>query len=228
MNKNKTQAKWNASQAKLPDNKEHSHYAEDQIKILKPNSIICDLGGSIGADAIFFAGKGHDVYLYDISEKALERARQRAKNQNLDISTVQADFGDENFSLPKGRFDLVFSRLAIHYFRTDILIRILNIIYDSLKIGGIAKITMKSPLDEAEMKFLKSNAEEIEPGVFEENGFIKTRFSLDQLEQILGSTNIPKENYSVKTMQENFEDKVDQTKSGNTIFVLNEITIVKR
>lgn len=176
---------WDASHSNIPSGKDFSHYAESQLSEIEANSAVCDLGGGTGADSVLFAQKGHRVTLYDISPLALERAKSKADGLNLELKTAQSDFGSEHFILPVEAFDFLYSRLALHYFPSTQLARIFANIYSSLRAGGKAKITLKSPTDVKEMEFLKSTAEEIEPGVFSEEGQIKTRFSLTQLKAIL-------------------------------------------
>lgn len=218
---------WDTSHSNIPSGKDFSRYAESQLSEIEPNSSVCDLGGGTGADSILFAQKGHRVTLYDISPLALERAKDKATELELELNTVQSDFGSEEFTLPADSFNFIYSRLALHYFPSTQLARILASVYSSLRAGGKAKITLKSPTDEKEMEFLKSTAEEVEPGVFSEEGQIKTRFSLAQLKVILQQASIPDNSYSLDEISEDLGGRVDAVKSGNKVMSLNEITITK-
>lgn len=216
---------WDNSHENIPLDKDFSRYAESQKLASGLNT--CDLGGGTGADTIFFAKQGHRVALYDISPLALSRAQIKSKELGLKIKTVQSDFGSDWFTLPVNAFDFLYSRLALHYFPSAQLAHILAKIYSSLKESGKAKITLKSPVDEKEMEFLKSTSVELEPGVFSEEGQIKTRFDLAQLKAILQKTGIPESSYSVAEISEDLGGRTDAIKSGNKVMVLNEITITK-
>lgn len=224
---NNLKAIWDNSHSKIPTNKDFSRYAEDQLADLAANSSICDLGGGSGVDGILFAQQGHKVTIYDISPLALERAKKHGIELGLELNVVQSDFGSDQFALPVDTFDFVYSRLALHYFPSVQLARILATVYASLKDGGKAKITLKSPVDAREMNYIKSNAEESEPGVFIQEGQIKTRFSLTQLNSILEKSGIPESSYSIGEITEDLSGRVDTIKSGNKVMSLNEITITK-
>lgn len=217
---------WNNSQKDIPLDKDHSKYAESLERDFPRGSVVCDLGGGVGADTLFFLSKGHTVYLYDISETSIERAARLAEERKLKgLKTQQADFGDESFSLPESTFDILYSRLALHYFDPKTTSNILNKIYNSLRKGGIAKITLKSPTDIKEMEFLKSSAKEIAEGLFEDEGMLKSRYTLSQLEDILISAGIPRDKFEVKNIAEDLGGRKDRIKSGNTTMTLSEITI---
>ncbi|GAA5069631.1 class I SAM-dependent methyltransferase [Nocardia callitridis] len=76
-----------------------------EIDSVTPGSAL-DLGCAEGADAIWLAERGWRVTATDVSRTALERAKVRAAEKNLDgaIDWQRHDF-DESF--PDGRFDLV-------------------------------------------------------------------------------------------------------------------------
>lgn len=229
MNSKSLRQYWNKGSASMPFDKDHSRYAESVLAEITRPCAICDLGGGTGADTIYFLTKGHKVTEYDISEVGLERTREKAEKLGLEgnLELVQADFGSHNFSLPENKFDLVFSRLAVHYFTPDVTAKIFHEVYKGLKQGGVAKLTLKSPSDKDEMDFLSNNAEEINPGVFEENGMIKSRYTIKQLAEILEKAEIPARQFSVKEITEDMSGRTDKVKSGNQKFILNEITIKK-
>lgn len=224
---NNLQAIWDNSHRNIPTDKDFSRYAEEQLADLSPHSDICDLGGGTGVDSILFAQQGHKVTIYDISPLALQRAMKHALELGLELKVVQSDFGSDQFTLPVNTFDFVYSRLALHYFPSFQLASILATVYASLKDGGKAKITLKSPVDAKEMSYIMSTAEESEPGVFIQEGQIKTRFSLTQLNSILERSGIPEGSYSIGEIAEDLSGRVDTIKSGNKVMSLNEITITK-
>ena len=67
-----------------------------------------DVACGAGRNALFLAGAGLEVTAIDISEEALTRARQSAREHGLKINWVCADLESGGASvLPKGPFDLV-------------------------------------------------------------------------------------------------------------------------
>lgn len=76
-------------------------YADDL-----PAGTALDLGASHGDDVLWLAERGWQATGIDISETALERARQRARDLGLD-RRARFEARDLAAGLPKERFDLV-------------------------------------------------------------------------------------------------------------------------
>ena len=178
---------WNRSSNTIPDDKDPSAYAVEKEQLFPRHSIVCDLGGGSGADGLYFATKGHVVMLVDISDMALDRAMNTAAVKGLadSIKTFQSDLSGATIPLESGTCNVVYSRLALHYFNSSTLSKLFAEVYRILKPGGKAHLTLKSPNDKAEMEYLKRQANELEAGVFEEGGYLKTRFTIVQLESII-------------------------------------------
>ena len=67
-----------------------------------------DVACGAGRNALFLAGAGFEVTAIDISEEALARARQSARERGLKINWICADLeSGEAGVLPDGPFDLV-------------------------------------------------------------------------------------------------------------------------
>ena len=220
---------WNKSSATIPDDKDPSAYAIEKEQLFPRQSVVCDLGGGSGTDSLYFASKGHTVKLVDISDVALDRAKSVAENKGLTttIETFQSNLGEATIPLQSDTCNVIYSRLALHYFKSDTLTKLLAEVYRVLKAGGKAYITVKSPDDTAEMEYLKQQATEVEDGVFDEDGYLKTRFSMAQLQTVLANTGIPEGNSSVKRHTEDLGGRKDKVKSGNTQLTVNEIEITK-
>lgn len=218
---------WNKSSSKVPTDKDPSSYALEKEKQFPEKADVCDLGGGTGVDAIYFIKNGHNVTLVDISDFALQTATKKAKELNLDknLLVIQKDLSEGNLPLPDSSFNVVFSRLALHYFLSSRLSNLLREVNRVLKPGGKAFITLKSPEDIEETKYLKRTAKEIEDGVFEEEGQIKTRFKIDKLREIVRHAGIT--DFEVNNYTENFNGRVDKVKSGKEELLLNEIVIIK-
>ncbi|EHP89178.1 class I SAM-dependent methyltransferase [Methanotorris formicicus] len=69
---------------------------------------ILDVGTGTGFLAILLAELGHEVVGIDLSEKMLERAREKADKKGLDIEFMIADA--ENLPFDDGEFDVVVNR----------------------------------------------------------------------------------------------------------------------
>jgi ubiquinone/menaquinone biosynthesis C-methylase UbiE len=220
---------WNKNSAQVPDNKGHSLYAVEKERMFRKNSAICDLGGGTGADSIYFAQNGHSVVLVDIADKPLAQAMIHANQQGLAdrIKTVQCDFEAGKLPLENGSFDVVYSRLALHYFEPNVLSQLFAEVYRILRPGRRSYLTLKSPDDAAEMAFLARTATEQEEGVFKEDGRLKTRYATKRLEKILADASIPTGNYDTTAYVEKLRDSNDVIKSGNKEFIVNEVVITK-
>lgn len=75
---------------------------------------ILDLGTGPGTMAIEFSRRGYDVTAADISESALETARERAGLYAASISFIKDDIRDSRLS---GPFDIVHDRGCFHVMR---------------------------------------------------------------------------------------------------------------
>lgn len=220
---------WNKNSARIPDDKGHSIYAAEKEKEFPKNSKVCDLGGGTGTDSIYFAEKGHEVVLVDIADEPLEKATIHASKLGLagKLKTIQCDFSFGKLPLENESVDVVYSRLALHYFEPSVLAQLFSEVYRILRSGGKSYLTLKSPDDAAEMKFLATTATEQEEGVFNEDGRIKTRYTIERLEKILVDASIPAGNFKVIAYTEKLGNSNDVVKSGVDEFIVNEVTISK-
>ena len=199
-------------------------FAEEKEKLFPRGSIVCDLGGGTGNDCLYFLKQGHSVILLDLSEFAINVAKKRAKKAGLDSNFVahQVDFGLHTLPLKDESVDVCYSRISLNYFGNRHTSKILKDIYRSLKKGGSAYLTFKSPADEREMTRLLRNAVEYEPGVYIEGGQLRSRFSIDQLKQIAQTAGIP--NVQVR----HYEEHLGKHTSGvDQILYQNELVFTK-
>jgi ubiquinone/menaquinone biosynthesis C-methylase UbiE len=224
--------KWNKCTKKIPFDKDPSNYAVEKEKYFPRNSLILDLGSGQGHDSIYFASKGHKVVLIDISNISLEKAKKIFTKKGFEkklLESKQVDLNGGKIPMQDSRFDIVYSRLSLHYFTRDILIRLFKEILRVLKRNGVAFITIKSPKDKIEMDFLNENCKEIEPGVFKEkDGQLKTRFSSRQIKSMFSEISSPRYSIKIAKYIEKLSGRIDKIKSGKKEFLLTEITIQKR
>src|SRR3989344_5707075 len=154
----------------------HSIYAEKVEPQFPRNAVVVDLGGGTGADVVFFLRKGHNVFLLDVSEYALDEAKRRAKEAVVDkkLTVQKIDFGHDKLPLQSGSCDVIYSRVALNYFPKERTTGLFYEIYEALKKGGKAYVTLKSPRDTEEMRFLESTSVIFEPYVFIQNGQLRS------------------------------------------------------
>jgi ubiquinone/menaquinone biosynthesis C-methylase UbiE len=202
----------------------HSVYAQEKEKLFPRGAIICDFGGGTGADALYFLKNGHSVILLDISEFALKVAQKKARDAGFDRNLVvkQVDFGLHQLPLQKESVDVAFSRISLNYFPANETSEIFSQIYSALKPSGSAYITMKSPEDAEEMEYLTENSAVYEQSVFIDNGQLRSRFTIDELKQIVSNAGIA--NYQVHP----YKEMLGPDKKGHRqVLHLNEIIFQK-
>lgn len=207
------------------DDDRHSVYAEEKEKLFPRGSIVVDVGGGTGDDALYFLKKGHSVILLDISDFALKVVQKKAKDAGLDKHLVahKVDFGLHRLPLKQNSADVVYSRISLHYFPKEETIEILKTIYETLKPGGSAYLTFKSPDDTEEMEYLTNNAVVYEPSVYIENGQLRSRFSVEELKEMLNELKIA--DFQVHPYKEAIGVK---GKEHRQVLLLNEVNFTKK
>lgn len=78
---------------------------------------LLDLGAGEGRDAVFFADLGFDVYAVDISPAGLEKANRLATENDVELTTLEADANDFEFPKP---MDVFFSTGAVQFIRPEV------------------------------------------------------------------------------------------------------------
>ena len=217
--------RWDAIHEKIHTEKtRHSQYAEDKEKLFPRGSVVVDLGGGTGEDAVYFLQNDHSVILFDISEFAIKKAQEKANQYGISAKLVvrQVDYGLEPIPLKDASVDVAFSRISLDYFPMDQTMTIFQQIYRVLKPGGKAFLAFKSPEDEKEMEILKKFSTEYEPGVYIHNNMLLSRFTKEQLNEILTKAGIPK--FGVNTYKEEQHDKPEETHPD---LILNDISFAK-
>lgn len=217
--------RWDAIHQKIHKREEwHSHFAEEKEKLFPRGSLIVDLGAGTGADAVYFLKKGHSVVALDISEFALKVTMEKTKAQGFakNLVTRQVDFGLHSIPIKDASIDVAYSRISLNYFGEKQTTFIFNDIYRILKHGGISYISLKSPDDQNEMEYLEKSATVYEPNVFIEGGMLRSRFSKDQIEEMLKNAGI--KDFEVKPHK---EDLGGRKEGHHPLLYVNEITYKK-
>jgi ubiquinone/menaquinone biosynthesis C-methylase UbiE len=200
-----------------------SVYAQEKEKLFPRASLIIELGGGTGEDALYFLQKGHSVVILDISEFALNVAQEKAKKAGFEKQLVakMVDFGLHQLPIKNDSVDIVYSRISLHYFDSAHTIKLFQDIYNMLKRSGKAYLTFKSPQDTAEMEYLNNTTTLFEPNVYIENGQLRSRFTIEQLKKMLVSARIA--NFEVNL----YKEQLAGEEGRQVILLLNEIVFIK-
>lgn len=78
---------------------------------------LIDIGAGEGRDAVFFAERGFEVTAVDISPAGLEKAHRLAEERGVEITTLQADANEFEFSEP---VDVVFSAGTVQFIQPEV------------------------------------------------------------------------------------------------------------
>ncbi len=76
-------------------------------RYIKPGDRILDIGGGPGRYSIYYAKKGCDVTLIDLSSENVKFALEKSKEMNVDIKAISGDAREVNKFI-KGEFDHIF------------------------------------------------------------------------------------------------------------------------
>lgn len=150
-------------------------------------SRILDFGCGTGRHVIYFAKKGFDVYGFDASETAIERARKLLKTENL---SADLRVWDMTKPLPYETefFDALLALKVMHHTYMDNIKRIVKEINRVLKKGGFLFLQVTSSSDEQILEWKQEglNLEEPEPRTYvysqgEEKGIPHHHFEKEEL-----------------------------------------------
>jgi tellurite methyltransferase len=107
--------KWDARYSEKMPSDEPSSWLLRWFELADENMLpktgrVLDVAGGGGRNAIWFAKRGFDVTVVDVSPVGLEIAEKRAKEAGVTITTMVLDL--ENEALPEGPWDII---LQMHY-----------------------------------------------------------------------------------------------------------------
>ena len=153
-------------------------FAQSILKYFPASGTVLDLGGGQGQDARYFANKGYDVTLTDLSDNGLKYAQEKTPD-NLKIKIKQHDISTP-LPWPDKSFDIVYSHMAVHYFDHQTTIRLFDEIYRVLKNDGTLALLVNS-IHDPEYK----TGTELEPNFYKIGEKTKRYFSADTLKQYI-------------------------------------------
>jgi cyclopropane fatty-acyl-phospholipid synthase-like methyltransferase len=112
---------------------------------LVPSGHILDLGIGEGRNSLFWAELGYSVEGIDISEVAVGRCMDRAREARLD---VHAEVGQlKDYQITQGKYSLIIAAWVLNFFSKDDAYEILQRIKDGLQKDGVVYISVFSPDD---------------------------------------------------------------------------------
>ena len=103
---------------------------------------LLDIGCGLGRNTIFFAKQGFSVHTFDISEDAVKRTREFAKEENVYIDIKQGDM--IHIPYEANSMDCVYSRNVISHTDTEGVKKIISEIKRVLKENGECYLTLGS------------------------------------------------------------------------------------
>ena len=116
--------------------------------LLRPGSVIAEIGSANGRDARHWAQQGHTVYAMDFSSVALGQLVEHAGRQGVADKIVPIQFDANTGELPDevGEIDGFYARSALHV-DDNTLMRLLASIDRRLRPGGVVLIEGKTTDD---------------------------------------------------------------------------------
>jgi len=147
-----------------------SIFAQEVLGYFADKHSLLDLGAGLGQDSRLFSSQGLAVTCTDVSDYALELARD-----NLSVGNIKFLKVDLASTLPfkNESFDVVYSHLALHYFDAATTRQLFQEIQRVLKPGGILAALFNT-IDDPEIK--ESHFRKIEENYYQEGDGLKKRY----------------------------------------------------
>ena len=120
--------RWNARHADRDPTAEPARFLVDRADLLPTHGRAVDVAGGTGRNARWLASRGLSVTLVDVADEACRIARQRARDDGLDLEVIRADLTSE--PLLPGPWDVV----LIHHF---LAVEVVRAAPDLLAPGGV-------------------------------------------------------------------------------------------
>ena len=128
----------------------------DKLINMNSSGNVLDISVGDGAHCDYFIENGYSVYGTDISPLAIKTIEDKYPEHNWIVHDTE-----NKFPYVDNKFDIIFARLAIHYFSKESLSHILEDIHRILKPNGtffiLVKITNKGNLDTGKKQYSKED-----------------------------------------------------------------------
>jgi 2-polyprenyl-3-methyl-5-hydroxy-6-metoxy-1,4-benzoquinol methylase len=165
---------------------------ESVMPYLEHSKHILDLGCGQGHDSIRLARMGLHVTSVDLSENAINSAREHAESENLKIDFRQMDMSS-GLRFENSSFDVVLANLSLHYFSLERTQFIVQEIARILEPNGVLCLHLNSSEEGEKRRAKGSVISELEPGFFlERDGVTRRYFTQDDLDLFLQNWSIVK------------------------------------
>lgn len=105
---------------------------------IKPYRVL-DMGCGEGKDAVFLAKNGYIVSAFDIADSGLEKARDLARKNHVEVDFFKADINDYK---PHTDFDIIFSSGVFHYISLDKREKLIETLKEHTSMHGINAINV--------------------------------------------------------------------------------------
>ena len=154
-----------------------STLAKEAARSLHGRAKVLELACGAGADAAHFAAEGHEVLALDFSAVAIRRASRHYADFGVDFRVT--DFS-RPLDLPSESFDLVYSRLSLHYFTDEATRALIAELVRVLLRNGRLVVLCRSVADP-----LWGKGVEVEADMFRLDDHVRHFFSVEYLRELL-------------------------------------------
>ncbi|MGI8419404.1 MAG: class I SAM-dependent methyltransferase, partial [Candidatus Levyibacteriota bacterium] len=156
---------------------EPTTFAKEVQQILHTKVKILELGCGSGKDAIFFAEQGNTVVASDFSDVLIAKNKKEYPLSELTFQTIDIS---KKMPFQNNEFDIIYSRLSLHYFADKTTKNIFKELHRILKPSGFLCFICKSIKDP-----LYGKGKKVEEDMFEDNGHIRHFFSEEYAKECL-------------------------------------------
>ncbi len=150
-------ARWNERYADSDPKRGPSRFVTESLAsgLVPTSGRALDVAGGSGVDAVALAEHGLDVTLVDVSDVALELARQRAQQHGVAVTTVRLDFAVDD--LPTGPWDVI---CCVNYLDRDVFAGFGPVLAPGgLVVATMATVTNLERNDRPSRRFLLDDGE---------------------------------------------------------------------
>jgi SAM-dependent methyltransferase len=177
---------------------------------------ILDLGCGTGRHSLHFAKSGFEVYGFDRSDKAVNRAKLLFELEGLSAELRCWDMTATPYPYENGFFDAVVAMKVIHHTLMGCIEKIVAEIARITKVGGFLYLVSPTYEKAVRLKGDGVRSEEVEPGTFlpsegEEKGILHHHFTREELHELLKGFDVR----SLRVEEEHYHVLAQKKRRGN-------------